>query len=111
MTSVSKISMFATPVLMACGFLAAGSSTHAQGAPCGGLDTGPCTINTSSQSIEGTWISQLTDAAGNATLFEVGTYSADGGYSGTNINASLTTHKGVWVRRAPGSDCIGSARY
>ena len=32
-----------------------------------------------SQSIQGTWISQVGDATGNITLFEVGTFSPDGG--------------------------------
>src|SRR5258708_6701801 len=56
------------------------------------------TISTSGQSIQGTWIVQLTDAAGNISLFEVGTYSPDGAYSGANVNPSHTTHKGVWLR-------------
>ena len=55
-------------------------------------------INTSNQSMEGTWISQLTDAMGNLVLFEVGTYSPDGSYTGANVNPSHTMHKGVWVR-------------
>ena len=56
------------------------------------------TISTNSQSIQGTWISQVADATGNITLFEVGTFSPDGSYSGANVNASHTTHKGVWLR-------------
>ncbi|MBZ5626078.1 MAG: hypothetical protein LAQ69_46435 [Acidobacteriia bacterium] len=77
---------------------------HAQGTPCGGLGslgiapTPACTISTNGQSIQGTWISQVADATGNIALFEVGTFSADGGYSGANVNPSHTTHKGVWVR-------------
>jgi hypothetical protein len=50
------------------------------------------------QSIEGTWISQLTDASGNVNLFEVGTYSPDGSYTGANVNGLHSTHKGVWQR-------------
>jgi hypothetical protein len=46
--------------------------------------------------IEGTWISQLTDASGNVNLFEVGTYSRDGSYTGANVNGLHSTHKGVW---------------
>jgi len=56
------------------------------------------TISTNSQSIQGTWISQLADSAGNVSLFEVGTFSPDGSYSGANVNPLHTTHKGVWLR-------------
>lgn len=55
-------------------------------------------FSTTGQSIQGTWISQVTDASGNIALFEVGTYSPDGAYSGANVNPSHTTHKGVWMR-------------
>ena len=50
------------------------------------------------QSIEGTYISQLTDASGNLTLFEVGAFSPDGSYTGANVNGLHSTHKGVWER-------------
>ena len=56
------------------------------------------TISTTGQSIAGTWIAQVTDASGNLALFEVGTYSPDGSYSGANVNPSHTEHKGVWLR-------------
>jgi len=56
------------------------------------------TISTIGQSVQGTWISQLADASGNVSLFEVGTFSPDGSYSGANVNPAHTTHKGVWVR-------------
>jgi hypothetical protein len=56
------------------------------------------TVSTVGQSIQGTWISQVADATGNITLFEVGTFSPDGSYSGANVNPSHTTHKGVWLR-------------
>jgi hypothetical protein len=59
---------------------------------------GQDTISTVGQSIQGTWVSQVADASGNITLFEVGTFSPDGAYSGANVNPSHTTHKGVWVR-------------
>jgi len=36
--------------------------------------------------------------AGNVSLFEVGTFSPDGSYSGANVNPLHTTHKGVWLR-------------
>ena len=55
-------------------------------------------ISTVGQSIQGTWISQVADASGAITLFEVGTFSPDGSYSGANTNPSHTTHKGVWLR-------------
>jgi hypothetical protein len=55
-------------------------------------------ISTTGQSIQGTWISQVADMSGNITLFEVGTFSPDGSYSGANTNPSHTTHKGVWLR-------------
>jgi hypothetical protein len=56
------------------------------------------TISTTGQSIQGTWIAQVADASGNINLFEVGTFSSDGSYSGANVNPSHTTHKGVWLR-------------
>jgi hypothetical protein len=49
-------------------------------------------------SIEGTWEVQLTDPSGNVNLFEVGTYSPDGSYTGANVNGLHSTHKGVWQR-------------
>ena len=55
-------------------------------------------IMTSNQSMVGTWIAQLTDASGNLTLFEIGTNSSDGSYTGANVNPTHTVHKGVWVR-------------
>ncbi len=55
-------------------------------------------ISTTGQSIQGTWIAQVADASGNVTLFEVGTFSPDGSYSGANTNPSHTEHKGVWLR-------------
>ena len=73
-------------------------SAHAQTVSCGGPDSSACTISTTGQSIQGTWITQLADGAGNTSLFEVGTYSPDGAYSGANTNPAHTTHKGVWVR-------------
>ena len=56
------------------------------------------TISTVGQSIQGTWIVQVTDPGGKPALFEVGTFSPDGAYTGTNVNPSHTEHKGVWVR-------------
>jgi len=50
------------------------------------------------QSIEGTWISEVADAAGKITLFEVGTFAPGGSYTGANVNGLHSTHKGVWVR-------------
>jgi hypothetical protein len=50
------------------------------------------------QSIQGTWIAQLSDGAGNVQLFEVGTFHPDGSYSGANVSPMHTEHKGVWVR-------------
>jgi hypothetical protein len=50
------------------------------------------------QSIEGTWISEVTDSSGNLKLFEVGTFSPDGSYTGANVNGLQSTHKGVWKR-------------
>jgi hypothetical protein len=59
---------------------------------------GQDTISTVGLSIQGTWISQVADMSGNITLFEIGTFSPDGAYSGANVNPSHSTHKGVWVR-------------
>jgi hypothetical protein len=56
------------------------------------------TISTNSQTIQGTWIAQLADPAGNLSLFEVGTFHPDGSYSGANTNPLHTEHKGVWLR-------------
>jgi hypothetical protein len=56
------------------------------------------TLSAVGQSIQGTWIAQLTDASGNLQLFEVGTFHPDGSYSGANVNPTHTEHKGVWVR-------------
>ncbi len=55
-------------------------------------------VQTVGQSIEGTWISRVTDSAGNLHLFEVGTFSPDGSYTGANVNGLHSTHKGVWAR-------------
>jgi hypothetical protein len=55
-------------------------------------------VSPNGQSIQGTWISQLADPAGNVALFEVGTFSPDGSYSGANVNPAHTVHKGVWLR-------------
>src|SRR5881628_1210190 len=56
------------------------------------------TISTNSQSLQGTWIAQVTDPSGSLSLFEVGTFSPDGSYSGANVNPLHTEHKGVWLR-------------
>lgn len=58
----------------------------------------PCNINTATQSLEGTWISQVAVPGAPLALFEVGTYHPDGSYSGANVNPSHTEHKGVWMR-------------
>jgi hypothetical protein len=51
------------------------------------------------QSIEGTWIAQVADpTTGKISLFEVGDFSAEGSYTGANVNPTHTTHKGVWQR-------------
>ena len=57
-----------------------------------------------SQTLAGTWISQVADASGNIQLFEIGTFHPDGSYSGANVNGSHTEHKGVWLR-------IGDRRF
>lgn len=57
-----------------------------------------CNISTAGQSLEGTWIAQVALPGGALSLFEVGTYHADGSYTGANVNPSHTTHKGVWMR-------------
>ena len=56
------------------------------------------TISQTGQSLQGTWISQVADPNGNVALFEVGTFSSDGSYSGANVNPTHTGHKGIWVR-------------
>jgi hypothetical protein len=58
----------------------------------------PCNLSTGSQSLEGTWIAQVAQPGQPLALFEVGTYHADGSYSGANVNPLHTDHKGVWLR-------------
>ena len=58
----------------------------------------PCNLSTNLQSLEGTWIAQVAQPGQSLALFEVGTYHADGSYSGSNVNSSHTDHKGVWLR-------------
>ena len=58
----------------------------------------PCTISTRGQSLDGTWIVQLATSGGAVALFEVGTFHPDGAYTGSNVDPSHTTHKGVWLR-------------
>ena len=41
---------------------------------------------------------RLPTPGGALALFEVGTFPADGSYSGANVNPSHTDHKGVWLR-------------
>ena len=55
-------------------------------------------ISTNSQTIQGTWITQIPDATGNLALFEVGTFHPDGSYSSANVTASHSAHTGVWLR-------------
>jgi len=72
----------------------------AQSTPvCGGFfQPVPCNISTLGQSLEGTWIAQVAQPGGALALFEVGTYHANGSYSGANVNPLHTEHKGVWLR-------------
>ncbi len=56
------------------------------------------TVSTVSQSIQGTWVTQVTDATGNLALFEVGTFHPDGSYSSANVTGSHSAHTGVWLR-------------
>lgn len=55
-------------------------------------------INTTGQALQGTWISQVAGTDGAIALFEVGTYSPSGSYSGANVNPTHTEHKGEWLR-------------
>ena len=55
-------------------------------------------VSSYTQTLTGTWIAQVADATGNVQLFEVGAFHPDGSYSGANVNASHTEHKGVWLR-------------
>ena len=65
---------------------------------CGTFQDGPCRVSNSSNSLEGTWIAQVANPGAPLMLFEVGTYHANGSYSGANVNPSHTDHKGVWLR-------------
>ena len=53
----------------------------------------PAAANEGGQSIEGTWIAHVAN-----NLFEVGSFSPDGSYTGANVNGLQSAHKGVWVR-------------
>jgi len=50
------------------------------------------------QSIEGSWIAEVAGADGTITLFEVGSFSPEGSYTGANVNGLHGVHKGVWER-------------
>jgi hypothetical protein len=79
--------------------LLAPTLAHAQALErCGSFQDGPCTISMSSNTLEGTWIAQVANPGAPLMLFEVGTYHANGSYSGANVNPSHTDHKGVWLR-------------
>jgi hypothetical protein len=79
--------------------LLAPTLAHAQALErCGSFQDGPCTISMSSNTLEGTWIAQVANPGAPLMLFEVGTYHANGSYSGANVNPSHTEHKGVWLR-------------
>jgi hypothetical protein len=56
------------------------------------------TLNTSGQSLQGTWRSGAARPDGSASTAEVGTYSADGSYIGANVDPSHSPHVGVWLR-------------
>jgi len=58
----------------------------------------PCNVSTATQTLEGTWIAQVAQPGSPLALFEVGTFHADGSYSGANVNGLHTDHKGVWTR-------------
>ena len=58
----------------------------------------PCNISPASQSLEGTWIAQVALPGSPLALFEIGTFHADGSYSGANVNGLQSDHKGVWIR-------------
>jgi hypothetical protein len=59
------------------------------------------TDNPAIQSIQGTWIAQLS-GIGGVQPFEVGTFHPDGSYSGANVAGNHSEHKGVWVRTGDG---------
>src|SRR5947209_13187225 len=86
--------------LFAALVLASQMPAIAQSTPgCGGFfQPAPCNISTTLQSLEGSWIAQVAQPGAPRALFEVGTYHADGSYSGANVNSSHTEHKGVWLR-------------
>ena len=56
------------------------------------------TYNPAIQTMQGTWIAQVSNGGGSAQLFEVGTFHPDGSYSGANVAGNHSEHKGVWVR-------------
>ena len=92
-------------VIVLLGALAIGqASAFAQGSGTCGVFNGvvfqatPCTISVPNQTLTGTWIAQVAQSGGALALFEIGTYHADGSYSGANVNGLHTEHKGVWMR-------------
>jgi hypothetical protein len=56
------------------------------------------TLNTTGQSLEGTWISQVALPGGDFAPFGFGTFSSDGSYIGTTTDSRQSTHHGVWLR-------------
>src|SRR5690242_5982784 len=64
----------------------------------GALAQDSATYHPATQSMQGTWIAQLSNADGSVQLLEVGTFHPDGSYSGANVAGNHSEHKGVWVR-------------
>jgi hypothetical protein len=56
------------------------------------------TLNTTGQSLAGTWISQVALPGGDFAPFGFGTFSPDGSYIGTTTDPRQSTHHGVWLR-------------
>ena len=67
--------------------------------PCGGFfQSVPCSLSALGQSMQGTWVTQISDTSGNSNVSQMGSFSADGSYSGTNVSPLQSTHRGLWLR-------------
>src|SRR6266540_6394429 len=56
------------------------------------------TLNTSGQSMQGTWLAGVALPGGDFQTFEIGTFYPDGSYTGANVDLSHSAHIGVWLR-------------
>jgi hypothetical protein len=65
---------------------------------CGHVFQPVCSISTTGQSLQGTWVSQVAEPGGGFVPFAVDTFHADGSLIGVNKDSSHSAHIGVWLR-------------